>query len=92
MNFYAEIKCYLPKGVMASNFAFWIDFGSNFSKNKFGVEKKFLTPLTEKTGKKRQKWLKMGFCSPEMPFNVCVGLQNYIILLENVGFYNKNAK
>ena len=37
---------------------------------------------------------KLGFWSPEMPFNVCVcvGLQNCIILLENVDFYNKNAK
>ena len=55
--------------------------------------KKFFGPLSQrKQAKKRQKLLKMGFWGPEMPFNVCVGLQNFIIVLENVDFYNKNAK
>ena len=69
-----------------------MNLGSIFEK-KLGVEISFFfTPLTEKIGKTRQTWLEMAFWSPEMPFNVCVGLQNYIILLENVNFYNKNAK
>ena len=57
-----------------------------------GVQKKNLDPCHRKNRQKRQKWLKMGFWSPEIPFNVCVGLQNCIILLENVDLFNKNAK
>ena len=67
----------------------WIKF---FEKKFLGLKKFFGPPSQRKQAKKTQKLLKMGFWSPEMPFNVCVGLQNCNILLENVDFYNKNAK
>ena len=55
--------------------------GQIFRKKKFGSKKNFWTSLTEKTGKKRQKWLKMAFWSPKTPLKVYVRLSNVIISL-----------
>ena len=60
---------------------FEMTLGQIFRKKNVGSKKIFWTSLTEKTGKKRQKWLKMAFWGPKTLLKVYVRLSNVIILL-----------
>ena len=61
--------------------AFWNHCGSNFSKKKIRVEKKYFGPPHRENRQKNQKRLKIAFLRPKMLLNVSITLPNHIPLV-----------